>query len=98
MTTKDILVVGGAGGVGSALVKLLMDRGFRVVVTVLNLEEVSLIESRFGGMVQCHVVDLSNAEAVLIKMKEIASTINYLEAVAVCAAVAPVGPMELTPL
>lgn len=98
MATKDILVVGGAGGVGSALVKLLIDRGCKVIATVLNPEEVSFMESRYGGTVQCHIVDLSNAEAARIKIKEIAATINCLEAVAICAAVAPCAPLELTPL
>jgi len=98
MATKKVLVVGGAGGVGSAVVNLLVNRGCKVVTTVLSPEEAASITQPFGGMVQCHIVDLSNAETALIKIKEIVSSMDYLHAVAVCAAIARCGPMELTPL
>jgi len=98
MATKKVLVVGGAGGVGSAVVNLLVDRGCKVVTTVLEPEEAASIEERYGGMVQCHIVDLSNSDAALIKFKEIVSSMDHLNAVAVCAATAPCGPLELTPL
>jgi len=98
MATKKVLVVGGAGGVGSAVVNLLVDRGCQVVTTVLEPEEAASIKERYGGMVQCHVVDLSNSDAALIKFKEIVSSMDHLNAVAVCAATAPCGPLELTPL
>ena len=98
MATKKVLVVGGAGGVGSAVVNLLVNRGCEVVTTVLAPEEAASIQERYGGRVQCHSVDLSNAEAALIKLKEIVSSMGYLNAVAVCAAIAPCGPLELTPL
>ena len=98
MATKKVLVVGGAGGVGSAVVNLLVNRGCKVVTTVLEPEEAASIEERYGGMVQCHIVDLSNSDAALIKFKEIVSSMDHLNAVAVCAAIAPCGPLELTPL
>ncbi len=98
MATKKVLVVGGAGGVGSAVVNLLVNRGCKVVTTVLEPEEAASIKERYGGMVQCHIVDLSNSDAALIKFKEIVSSMDRLNAVAVCAATAPCGPLELTPL
>jgi NAD(P)-dependent dehydrogenase (short-subunit alcohol dehydrogenase family) len=98
MATKKVLVVGGAGGVGSAVVNLLVNCGCKVVTTVLEPEEAASIEERYGGMVQCHIVDLSNSDAALIKFKEIVSSMDHLNAVAVCAATAPCGPLELTPL
>jgi NAD(P)-dependent dehydrogenase (short-subunit alcohol dehydrogenase family) len=98
MATKKVLVVGGAGGVGSAVVNLLVNRGCKVVTTVLSPPEAAAVLERHGGRVQCHIVDLSDAEAALIEMKEIVSSMDYLHAVAVCAAIAPAGPMELTAL
>ena len=98
MAMKKVLVVGGAGGVGSAVVNLLVNRGCKVVTTVLEPEEAASIEERYGGMVQCHIVDLSNSDAALIKFKEIVSSMDHLNAVAVCAATAPCGPLELTAL
>jgi NAD(P)-dependent dehydrogenase (short-subunit alcohol dehydrogenase family) len=98
MATKKVLVVGGAGGVGSAVVNLLVNRGCKVVTTVLEPGEAASIEERYGGMVQCHIVDLSTSDAALIKFKEIVSSMDQVDAVAVCAATAPCGPLELTPL
>jgi NAD(P)-dependent dehydrogenase (short-subunit alcohol dehydrogenase family) len=98
MATKKVLVVGGAGGVGSAVVNLLVNRGCKVVTTVLSPEEAASITQRYGGMVPCHIADLSNAETALIKIKEIVSSMEYLDAVALCAAIAPCGPLELTAL
>jgi NAD(P)-dependent dehydrogenase (short-subunit alcohol dehydrogenase family) len=98
MATKRVLVVGGAGGVGSAVVNLLVNRGCEVVTTVLSPQEAASVEGRHAGMVQCHIVDLANAEAGLIKIKEIVASMDHLHAVAVCAAMAPCGPVELTAL
>jgi len=98
MATKNVLVVGGAGGVGSALVNLLVNRGCKVVTTVLAAQEAASVEKQYGGSVQCHVVDLANAAAAGSKIKAIVAAMDHLNAVAVCAAVAPCGPMELTAL
>jgi NAD(P)-dependent dehydrogenase (short-subunit alcohol dehydrogenase family) len=98
MATKQALVVGGAGGVGSAVVNLLANRGWKVVTTVLAPEEAASIKERYGGTVQCHIVDLSDAESALIAVKQMVASLDGLHAVAVCAAIAPCGPMELTPL
>jgi len=98
MTAKNVLVVGGAGGVGSALVNLLVERGSQVVATVLDPAEAAWLESRHGGLVTCHIVDLSDANRALSKVRDIVSAIGTLDAVGVCAAIAPTGPTELTPL
>jgi len=98
MATKNVLVVGGAGGVGSAVVERLANSGWKVVTSVLTRDEAVSIEQRYGGRVECHVVDLSHAQAALAKFKEIIASMSHLNAVAVCAAIAPCGPVELTPL
>jgi NAD(P)-dependent dehydrogenase (short-subunit alcohol dehydrogenase family) len=96
--SKCILVVGGAGGVGSAVVKSLASRGDTVAATVLEAAEAASIQTRYGGAVKAHTVDLSSAVAALTKIKLLVDTMPALDAVVVCAAIAPVGPMELTPL
>ena len=96
--SKCILVIGGAGGVGSSVVDTLASRGDTVATTVLEPAEVESIHTRYGGAVKAHAVDLSNAAAALTKIKLVVDSMPALDAVAVCAAVAPVGPMELTPL
>ena len=98
MVAKNILVVGGAGGVGSAVVKLLLNHGYKVATTVLTPGEKAAISEQYGGAGQCHIVDLADAESALIQMQEVVASIDCLNAVAICAAIAPVGPVELTPL
>jgi NAD(P)-dependent dehydrogenase (short-subunit alcohol dehydrogenase family) len=96
--SKCILIIGGAGGVGSAVVNILASRGYTVATTVLEATEADSIHTRYGGAVKAHTVDLSNAAAALTKIKMLVDTMPALDAVVVCAALAPVGPMELTPL
>jgi NAD(P)-dependent dehydrogenase (short-subunit alcohol dehydrogenase family) len=96
--SKCILVIGGAGGVGSAVVNTLASRGYIVATTVLEATEADSIHTRYGGSVKAHTVDLSNTVATLAKIKLLVDAMPALDAVVVCAAIAPVGPMELTPL
>jgi NAD(P)-dependent dehydrogenase (short-subunit alcohol dehydrogenase family) len=95
---KNILVIGGEGGVGSAVVERLVDQGRTVETTVLAAATASEIETRYGGKVKAHIVDLSNAEAARDTLKTIVDAMPSLDAVVNCAAIAPCGPMELTPL
>jgi NAD(P)-dependent dehydrogenase (short-subunit alcohol dehydrogenase family) len=98
MAQNVMLVVGGAGGVGSAVVKRLVAGGYRVVATTQLPEEALAIESQYNGAVKCHAVDLADADTALAALRAIVSGLDSLHAVAVCAAIAPPGPMELTPL
>jgi NAD(P)-dependent dehydrogenase (short-subunit alcohol dehydrogenase family) len=95
---ENILVIGGAGGVGSAVVERLVDQGRTVETTVLAATEASAIETRYGGKVKAHIVDLSNAETARDTLTTIVDAMPSLDAAVNCAAVAPWGPMELTPL
>jgi NAD(P)-dependent dehydrogenase (short-subunit alcohol dehydrogenase family) len=94
----NILVVGGAGGVGLALVDKLVARGETVNTTVLNKAEAARVFERHSNKAQVHQVDLSDADAALIRLREVISAIGHLDAVAVCAAIAPNGPVEITSL
>ena len=96
--SKCILIIGGAGGVGSAVVDILAGRGYTLATTVLDAAEADAIHSRHDGAVKAHAVDLSNATAALKKIKLLVGALPTLDAVVVCAAVSPLGPMELTPL
>jgi len=91
MAQNVVLVVGGAGGVGSAVVKRLVDRGRKVIATALLPEEALAIESKYDGAVKCHAVDLAEADGALAALRAIVSGLDSLHAVAVCAAIAPPG-------
>lgn len=92
---KNILVVGGAGGVGSALVGRLAERGDKVTVTVLNAAEAGRVRGAHGGSVAVHQVDLRDAEAAHARFVEIVAGMDRLDAAAMCAGYQDVGPVEL---
>jgi NAD(P)-dependent dehydrogenase (short-subunit alcohol dehydrogenase family) len=96
--SKCILIIGGAGGVGSAVVDILVNRGYTVATTVLEATEAASIHTRYGAAVKAHTIDLSNPAAALTKIKLLVDAMPALDAVVVCAAIAPIGPMELTSL
>jgi NAD(P)-dependent dehydrogenase (short-subunit alcohol dehydrogenase family) len=98
LMSKCILIIGGAGGVGSAVVDILASRAYTVATTVLDAAEADSIHSRYEGAVKAHTVDLSNATLALTKIKLLVDVLPALDAVVVCAASSPLGPMELTSL
>lgn len=93
----EVLVIGGAGGVGSAVVDKLLERGREVAVTVLNRAEADAVAVRHGGRVPAEIVDLSDAEATCTKVAALIEANPGIAAVIVCAAIAPCGPAELVP-
>ena len=95
---SDILVVGGAGGVGFEVVRKLIDRGDTVVTTVLNQSESNRVAKVFGNEVTIHEVDLGDADAALVKFREIVASMKRLSGVAVCAAISRNSPVEIAPL
>lgn len=88
-----VLVVGGAGGVGSALVAKLLGRGDAVTVTVLNAAEASAVRATHSGLVAIHQIDLSDAEVARGNLITAIGASDF-DAVAVCAAISPYGPLE----
>jgi NAD(P)-dependent dehydrogenase (short-subunit alcohol dehydrogenase family) len=94
----DILVVGGAGGVGFEVVRKLAERGETVVTTVLNQAEASRVANLLGSKVTIHEIDLGDADAALVQLRGIVESMKCLSGVAICAAISRNGPMELAPL
>lgn len=92
-----VVVVGGAGGVGSAVVDALLKRGREVAVTVLNPAEADAVAAQHQGRVPAEVVDLSDSEAARAKIGTLIEAAPDTDAVIVCAAMAPCGPAELVP-
>lgn len=93
----NILVIGAAGGLGSALVDLLCARGDVVVGTGLDAREKSLIEARHGMRVQAHAIDLDAPDAAYAGLEAVVAGMETLDAVVVCAAISPYVPMEAAP-
>lgn len=93
--SRTALVVGAAGGVGGALVLKLLEADYRVIGTVLNEAEASQLKSQSPGVADIIKLDLADADSVA---NEIKRRVTAVDVVAVCAAIAPFGPLETSSL
>jgi len=93
-----VLVVGGAGGVGLAVVEKLLARGDSVSISVLNDAEEAVARSRVPGIASVLRLDLSDAASVGPALTKALGSQPAVQAIIVCAAIAPLGPLETTPL
>lgn len=103
-TTHDmnklvILVTGASGGVGRTLVQRLVDRGYAVIGSVLNQDELEQANAQEMSDTTFFVADFSNADIGLAQLKAVlAKNGAGLRAAISCAGTNPIGPVETTPL
>ena len=74
---KTVVVTGGTGGLGTALVGRLVDRGYRLAVTYIMPEEATAFEETFeidDERLMLTRVDATNPEAVATLFKSVADT------------------------
>lgn len=92
---RKVLVVGAAGGVGRSVVERLLQQGDCVIATVLDAAEAAALRAAAPTVAQILTVDLGDADAAAAILRE---QIDALDAVVVCAAIGPVGPLETLPI
>lgn len=92
---RTVLVVGAAGGVGLAVTRQLLEQGEQVIATVLDLAESETLRAAAPGIAKVLTLDLGDAERVAVTLRE---ALDTLDAVVVCAAIGPIGPLETLPL
>ena len=92
------LVVGAAGGLGSAVAQQLVDRGYRVVGTVMDGAQRDELTAKLPALAGIAIIDLANADHIADGLAQIMSDETPLNVVAVCAAISPFGPVETTSL
>lgn len=80
---KAAIVTGGANGIGLATVKMLLERGTRVVVADINEEllhkEVAALTNKFPNMVTSFVVDVSKEEDVKAMVQHAVDSFGRLD-------------------
>lgn len=91
------IVVAGAGGVGSKTVEALRAAGHNVIATVLNDAEEAAVRNADTDVATLRV-DLSDPEGTLSALQGCIAGLDRLDGMAVCGAVAPLGPLEMTPI
>ncbi|MGH8874109.1 MAG: SDR family NAD(P)-dependent oxidoreductase [Acidimicrobiia bacterium] len=85
MTDPRIAVItGGTGGLGTALVRRLLRRHYRLAVTYLVPEEAKQFEAQFEGddeQIMLRRIDATNQESVTTFMKEVTDTFGAMHVV-----------------
>lgn len=94
----NIMVIGGAGGLGQAVVASLLAQGDSVSITVLNDAEAASARAATPGISAVHMLDLGDANAVRDRLGAALSQGDAIDGLIVCAAIAPLGPLETTPV
>lgn len=95
----SVLVVGAAGGVGTSVVKQLMDKGYDVIGTVLNSKEEESVRTTAPAIGDILEMDLSDAASARSTLSHYLGNMSGdLHGVIVCAAISPYGPMETASL
>jgi len=96
---KTVLVVGAAGGVGLEVTKLLLQKNFNVIATVLDDNEAKIVSESAPGVSNTLNIDLSDADSIKPKLDPVLNDPDIeLTAAIVCAAISPIGTLESTPL
>jgi NAD(P)-dependent dehydrogenase (short-subunit alcohol dehydrogenase family) len=95
---KKALVVGAAGGVGSHVVRLLIEGGWDVLGTVMNEEQRREVRANAPSILDAAIIDLADSDAIGPALAPLLAEAGSLDAVVVCAAISPFGPLETTPL
>jgi short-subunit dehydrogenase len=92
---KTVLVIGAGGGVGKAVAEASIERGYDVIGTVSRPEKVPGLQKDLPGCQSIIDLDLAKADEAFEKLSRLAQP---LDGVIVCAALSPVGALEVTPL
>jgi len=95
---KTALVLGVIGGVGSAVARTLIGKGWSVIGTVRAADQVNEAKTEVPGLRDVVVMDLSDAESVIPALTPALKKVQNLDAVVMTAGTCPFGPLETTPL
>lgn len=93
---KHSLVIGAAGGIGMAVAAACVARGDKVLATVLDAAQADRLAAEVPGIDRIEILKLDDAEAVVGAVKTLVAGMERLDQVAVCAAIGPIGPVEMT--
>lgn len=93
---RTAVVVGANGGMGAAVTRALLQQGYDVAATVSRPDTLDAFLAAFPACSHAVPLDLSDAGAVKAQLTGLVENLPRLDAVVVCAAVAPFAPAETT--
>jgi len=95
MVRHPILVTGATGGIGEAVVRKLISKGFSVIALSHNREQ---LENKFQGLEQCLCIDydLNNIDGIPSLIKEITKNYGGLRGLVHCAGYDKLAPLYLS--
>ena len=96
MTVPNALVVGANGGMGLSVTRALVKAPYRVGATVSRPEAVPAFREDCPGCGIVEVADLADADLLKAQVARLVDFMGSLDAVVICAAVAPFAPAETT--
>lgn len=97
-TQRRALVIGAAGGVGSEVVSLLLSNSYAVIGSIMDEAQRADLLARHDNIEKLFIADLRRGDALAAEIEHALRDVNELDAVVVCAAIAPYGPVETTSL
>ncbi|UFW46418.1 MULTISPECIES: SDR family oxidoreductase [Bradyrhizobium] len=94
---KVALILGGAGGIGSAAAQDLAAKGARVAVADINQAQADIVAKRIqskGGVARAYGVDITNKDLVKALVEQVLRDYGALDALINCAGIMFVRPLS----
>jgi len=95
---SQALVVGAAGGVGLEVTRQLVATGCRVVGTVMDTGQRDALREAVPEIAGIAIIDCGQADGIATGLAALLDAGAPLDAVAICVAISPYGPIETSPL
>lgn len=84
---KNVVIIGGASGIGLAIAEQCAQRGGRVLIADLNYEAAMLVSQRLGLGSQAYKMDLSNTDEIRCVMQRMIDDVEQIHVLINCAGI-----------
>lgn len=96
MTVPAALVIGANGGMGQSVTRALLNASYKVGATVSRPEATAEFAAAFPGCTIVEPADLADSDTLKDLISKVIEQLGTVNAVVICAAVAPFAPAETT--
>lgn len=96
MTVPAALVIGANGGMGQSVTRALLNASYKVGATVSRPDATAEFAAAFPGCTIVEPADLADSDTLKDLVSKVIEQLGTVNAVVICAAVAPFAPAETT--